>query len=381
MIPWSINPAWFALLAFAVPALTWLGFAWRQALAEDPHRARRAGIRELRRLLARVRRLRSAPRPQDLHGWCRATARAWGVRVSAPCAREISVALQTHTGNVAVTSTWHELWCATERGLYAPDGTTPPDWLDRAASAAASMEVPRRERWFPNRLAHWLPGLVIGMLTAVASPSPAFAEGTVEAHLTVATSEMQAGHWNAAVAHATAAFVRSPSSTATQETLRAALQQAGSADPVLRRLLFGATYQRMPALFSPGAWQRVALVASVIIAAAFAALVTALYARNRRRQLSLIGSSTAVVGVALFLTAISGWNAYGALNDPTAAILLRTVNVSPVPTDLVPEQETSPVPAGSVVVTSRSFLGWLQIRSGSSPTSGWVRANAVLPCY
>ena len=52
-IPWSFHPAWFLLLAFGLPALTWLGLAWKRALDEDPHRLRRAGLRQVRRLLAR----------------------------------------------------------------------------------------------------------------------------------------------------------------------------------------------------------------------------------------------------------------------------------------------------------------------------------------
>src|ERR1700730_5517025 len=59
--PWSFSPAWFVLLAGGVPGITWLGLAWKRALDEDPHRLRRAGIRELRRLLARVRRSKSSP--------------------------------------------------------------------------------------------------------------------------------------------------------------------------------------------------------------------------------------------------------------------------------------------------------------------------------
>ena len=407
--PWSFNPAWFALLGLAVPGLVWLGFAWKRALEEDPHRLRRAGIRDLRRLLNGIRRSRTSLQSRDLHGWCRAAARTWGVRVSAPSAGEMSHAMHTLTGDAALTSTWRELWHVTERGLYAAEATPPPDWLDRASSAAAKVEVPRRERWFPNRLGHWLPTLAVTALVitcivpAAVKAAPAedadalttAALGAAQpealkalhanwndwaAHHNVAAYQIQEGNWNAAVAHATAAFVQHPSSEATRDNLRFALMQSGTMDPVLRRLLFGAAYQRAPALLSPTGWQRLALVASLILAAGLTARVIALYVSKRRAFLRLVGGSGLAAGLVLLIASGTAWSAYGALNQPAAGILIQSVNLSPVPTELVPEQETSPAPAGSVVLTQRSFLGWRQVSVGDN-ASGWVRVNAVMPFY
>ena len=408
--PWAFNPAWFALLGIAVPGLTWLGFAWRRAFEEDPHRLRRSGIRELRRLLNGIRRSRSSLQARHLHGWCRAAARTWGVRVSAPSAGEMSHAMHTITGDAGLTSTWRELWHATERGLYAADAAPPSDWLDRASSAAAKVEVPRRERWFPNRLGHWLPTMAVTGLamTCIVSGSaraafaePAEASKAAElsaaqpaalkalhanwndwaAHHNVAAFQIQQANWNAAVAHATAAFVQHPSSEATRDNLRFALMQTGTMDPVLRRLLFGAGYQRFPALLSPTGWQRVALMAGLLVAAGLTALVITLYVSKRRPHLRLIGGSGLAAGVVLFVGTGAAWNAYGDLNQRDAGILLQSVNLSPAPTELVPDQETSPAPAGSVVLTHRSFLGWRQVSTGENNVSGWVRVNAVMPFY
>jgi hypothetical protein len=157
--------------------------------------------------------------------------------------------------------------------------------------------------------------------------------------------------------------------------------QAGTMDPVLRRLLFGAGYQRIPALLSPAGWQRVAFLSSLLIAAGLTALVIALYVSKSRAPLRLIGGSGLAVGIVLFAAAGAAWNAYGDLNQPDAGILLQSVNLSPAPTELVPEQETSPAPAGSVVLTRRSFLGWRQVSVGDNNVSGWVRVNAVMPFY
>ena len=272
--PWAFSPLWFTFVAVGVPALTWLALAWKRAFELDPNRLRRAGVRELQRLLRKLRRSGSSPRLQDLHGWCRATARAWNVRVSAPTAAELSRALHSISGDATVAATWRDLWRATERGLYAAEAAPPSGWLERASSAAAGVAVPKRERWFPNRLAHWLPSVAAAVLVAAGvsclvttgvalaeQPETAANDALREAlpaarkalrenwndwaaHHNFAAFQAERGNWNIAVAHASAAFAQNPSATVTRESLRAALEQTGAVDPVLRRLIFGAAYQR-----------------------------------------------------------------------------------------------------------------------------------------
>jgi hypothetical protein len=399
--PWSFSPGWFVLLAVGVPGVTWLGLAWKRALDEDPQRLRRSGIRELRRLLTRVRRSRPSLQPLHLHDWCRAAARTWGVRAAAPTAGEVTQSLHALTGDATLTSTWRELWSVTERGLYAADATPPPDWLERTSSAAARIAVPKRERWLPNRLGHWLPSIA-AVLVVIACSASGPASAAVEksqqeaqqaavralhahwndwaAHYNIAAVQIQEGNWNFAVAHATAAFLQHPSSAANRDNLRFALQQAGTMDPNLRRLLYGAWYQRFPTLLSPAGWQHLALAASLILAAGLTGMVLALYVASNRRYLTTGGRSGLAAGALLLITAVMAWNAYGALNKPDAGILLESVNLNPSPTELVPEQETSPATAGSVVLPRGSFLGWQQVSLGEN-ASGWIRKNAVMPFY
>ncbi|MEJ1966083.1 MAG: VWA domain-containing protein [Gammaproteobacteria bacterium] len=78
--PWDFSPIWFVLLSVVLPAVLWAALAWRRALEEDPYRLRRAGSRELRRLLTRLQRGGGTPLPVDLHAWFQAAARTWGVR-------------------------------------------------------------------------------------------------------------------------------------------------------------------------------------------------------------------------------------------------------------------------------------------------------------
>ena len=416
--PWAFSPLWFVLLAIAIPAIAWATCAWRRAFAEDPNRIRRAGVREMRRLLAGMRRSRSSPQSRHLHAWLRATARTWGVGVSAPTAAEVSTALHAITGDAAVTSKWRELWRATEQGLFAANAKPPEGWLEKASSAAASVRMPKRERPFPNRLGHWLPSIT-AMVAVAASVVPGAARAELSegaavsdshlieaqaaaqaalksnwndwaAHHNVAAARIQEADWNVAIAHATASFLQQPASPATRETLHAVLEQTQTADPRLRLMLSGAWYERIPALLSAAGWQRVALASSLLLAIALSTLVLALYVPSTsslaikgysiRRVMLCTGRGGVALGVLLFGLAVVGWSGYGAMNRPDAAILLQNVNLSPAPTDLIPVEETSPFPAGTVVLAQRSFLGWQQVTIGEN-TSGWIRHNAVMPIY
>jgi len=424
-IPWSFHPAWFLLLAFGLPALTWLGFAWKRALDEDPHRLRRAGLRQVRRLLARVGRGQNMPQPAHLHGWCQAAARTWGIRVSTPTRGQVSGSLHTLTGEDETTR-WLELWCSAERALYAAGGGPPTDWLARASAAAARVQLPKRERWLPDRLAHWLPrrasafavGLAIGCAALLATHDIARADQTSAttspqapaagaqqtqpslslqdqqaaaqamrlhwndwaAHYNIAAAQIAQGNWNYAVAHAATAFLLDPTFGANRDNLRFAIQQSGSMDPTLRRLLYGPWFQQFPGLLSPAGWQRASLFASLVLAAAFSALIVMLYLPARRRALSLGGRYGLAAGGALMVVALVAFNDYGMLAHANSGILVEPVNLSPSPTELVPEAETIPASAGTVVLPERSFLGWRQVSPGVN-VSGWVRDNAMMPFY
>lgn len=406
--PWSFNPAWLLLLALAVPGVAWAGCAWKRALDTDPVRIRRSGIRELRRLLGKLGRGRVTPQPQHLQAWLRASARAWGVRVSAPTASELSRATESFTGDTSVTSKWRELWSAAERGLFAADAKPPQDWLEQARTAAAGIEVPPRQHRFPNRIGYWLPSTAATMLLALAvgaaclNPGPAQADADAAAaaadeaqvaamkavdadwsdwaaHYNLAAIHIRHERWNDAIAQATVAFLQNPSAGITRDNLRFALAQAQSVDPTLRRLLFGSWYQRVPVLFSAAGWQKLAVFASLLLAAGLTALVFRLYAPKRRAML-IAGGSGLVLGALLLGTSIASWNAYGALHEASACILVQHANLSPAPTDLVPTEETSPAAAGTIVQTQRSFLGWTQI-AVDRDHAGWVRRNAVMPVY
>ncbi len=428
--PWSISPFWFIALALGIPGLLWLGFAWRRALLECPNRVRRAGVKEMRRLLKSLRRTNTPPHPAHLHAWLRASARVWDVRTSAPCGSEISQAAHRLTGDAAVSSRWRDLWQTTEHDLYGPDVSPTRAWLEDATSVAATVEMPKRERFFPNRLGHWLPAVAGVLLVVVmagsqaiadvpwsapvetntASPAPApnassappemTSEAPLElapevadeaqaalnanwndwaAHRNLAAYQTQQGELNPAIAHAAAAFVQHPTGADTRDALLAALGETETVDRSLRRLLSGAWYQRAPTLLSPAGWQRFALFAALLTAAGLCVMILSLYS-PARDVVSWTGRAVAGLGALSLIASLASWNAYGAFNRPEAAMLIQNANVSPVPTDLIPTEETSPLSAGSVVVAGGSFLGWRKVEA-EPEISGWVRGNVLMPLY
>ncbi|MFC4307909.1 hypothetical protein ACFPN2_02340 [Steroidobacter flavus] len=425
--PWSLSPFWFIALAVAIPVLLWLGLAWRRALLECPNRVRRAGVKEMRRLLKSLGRTDTPPRPAHLHAWLRASARVWDIRTSAPCVSEISQAARTISGDSTVSSRWRELWQTTERGLYGPDSDPTREWLQQATNVAATVDMPKRQRFFPNRLGHWLPSFAGAALVVIligsqaiadvpwsappAETSSAAMEASPEdppeplapdvaenaqaaldhhwtdwaAHRNLAAYQVQQGELNLAIAHATAAFVQHPTGSETRDVLLTALGETEIVDRNLSRLLSGPWYQRAPTLLSPAGWQRLALFAALVAAAGFCVMVVSLYSPAHRPQSSrdiVVWTSrgVAALGAIVLIASIVCWNAYGAFNQPEAAMLVQNTNVSPVPTDLVPAEETSPLSAGTVVVAGRSFLGWRQVE-GEREISGWVRGNALMALY
>jgi hypothetical protein len=130
---------------------------------------------------------------------------------------------------------------------------------------------------------------------------------------------------------------------------------------------------------SPAQWQRLALFASLVLAAGLTLLVLHMY-RPLQRPLLFSARGVIAAGALVLLMSAQGWGTYERLADPRAAILVQSLEISPEPSDLTPREKSSPALAGSIVQMRRGFLTWQQVQVREDLT-GWVRRDTLMPFY
>jgi hypothetical protein len=136
-------------------------------------------------------------------------------------------------------------------------------------------------------------------------------------------------------------------------------------------------------LLSPVGWQRLGFAGALLAGSGLCALVLQLYGARRQRVLQIGGRWAVLLGVLPLVVSVMAWNTWGDLHRPNVAMLVEGVNLSPAPTELVNDRETSPAGAGSLALSQASFLGWRQAQLVGVPgkVSGWTRAPFVMPLY
>lgn len=395
-LPWGMPPLLLLVPALLLPALVWLGLAWRDAYATEPMRLRRQGVRELQRLRDQLQ--QAVPTPAQLRRCQRAIAAAWDVRSAAPTPDEIAAAVMTIHGNETEADRWRVLWQESERALYAADAWLAANWSGDFAVAVTTLAMPERQQPYPSQRRHWLPQAVaLAMVAVVLTPimgqaSDAPITDTARwqqalaldardwaAHRNLARQQLaEQGPLNAAAAHALASFLLHADADA-RAVLDEALLQAGVGEPLLQTLFVEPQLKGLPAMQAPSGWEQFAVLAAAVLVVGLSLCLAGLYRRHRWRWISG-GVVVAMVGLGALIAAQLGWSAYGDLRHADVAMLLQPANLYPEPTDLVPQEETAPLPAGAVVRIRHGFLGWLQVQhAGQAP--GWVRRNAVMPLY
>ena len=410
--PWAVDPALFVSIFFVFPALVWIACAWWHVWWSDPYRERRSAVRELRRLTKKLVSGASPPQARELHAWLQITARAWGIRCSAPTTRDLVTVQSAAAVDPQLQAQWINLWNAAEHSLYGDKTPLPHDWLRSSHAAASTLTVPSQVRAWPNEYRDWWPAaLTVVALMSIFPPGWSQAAAPTEmaakslrelelsaadalsrgwsnpqAHQIIATARLEREDWGVALAHATAAFAQAPDASA-HATLMRALEQNEPAARELRPLMVSKGLGALPRQLSPATWQRVALGAACLAAMMLALLVLSLYLRHpvlrdsrRRHRLQWLVGGVAAFCLLAFGASANSWRAWGALANPQAAVVLRSTNLLPIPTDLLPEEETAPLLGGTVIAIEGRFLGWRKIATGEG-NSGWVRRQALRPLY
>jgi hypothetical protein len=192
----------------------------------------------------------------------------------------------------------------------------------------------------------------------------------------------QLNDWPTATAHWTAAFLLNPREPSIRANLRLALTHLDGTDPELRRIVEGSWLDRTITVLSPAEWQRLFIGGGVLVALALTLLVTTLYTPQGRKWRSRVGLIAVPLGVLASVVGLTGKILYGPLGQPDAGLVASSSELRSIPTELTEHQQTSPISAGAVVVSERSFLGgaWQRVEVAHT-AGGWLRRETIVPFY
>lgn len=381
-----------ALLVF------WFGLALRRAQRSDPALPRRLARRRLAQTVSAIAQSDEADRRGLLLRWQHDTAVLWQLSHAAPPARALP------------DPVWAALWVDADRALYGATAAVPSDWVARAQEALVAKEVPRFKPWrlfLPQNLMPFAAALAvtaivstgIGAAESAAPRDPlvayrsgdfAAAEKFWRARLAEKPSDWIARHNLAlalaqqerpgdSAAHATAAFVQQPRDKSVRWHFAMSADRAGFAPGQLGAFLRDEPVASVAQLASPAGWQFVLIGCAVFAAIAIGWVLANAYGR-RRRIVTWIAALAAGLGVLAGVAAVAGWHAYGIAADARAVMVPRPGTLRSIPTEADTAQKTTALPAGSLAIADKTFLGWTRLAFENGQT-GWIRKEDIVPLW
>lgn len=382
LLAWLLVPV-PVLLAF------WSWLAIRRAQQTDPLRPRREARA---RLAATLAQLRTTTSPQLLLGWQRDTAVLWQLSHAAPPATALTDAA------------WSTLWRESDRALYGTQSQLPSDWTARAEAALTAKRVPgfnALRLFLPRNLFPFAALLVFALLLPsslpAAEPAADYAAGKFPAaekswrdalaktptdwtaHHNLSLALAQQDKAGEAAAHAAAAFVQNPAHPAVQWHLAHAVEKAGFAPAPLAPFIKPGGGQKIAMLASPAQWQFLLIGSAFAGALALAWMLANSYGRRSGLILSLAWTAL-ILSFCTAVMSLGCWQTYATAADTSAAVIWRPGMLRSIPTEADTAQKTTALPAGSVGLTSKTFLGWTQLTFENGQT-GWVRKDDLVPLW
>jgi len=333
---------------------------------------------------------------------------------------------------------WAALWAEADRALYGGDAVLPDNWLVRAEAALEATLVPpwrqsslfRARNLFPwlgaqagNRIADTgksaavvIVALIIFLsgirypVSAMAAeggqpqtlryyPNPVAAYnagdfGAAEqawratiartpndwiARHNLALALAQQDHWPEAAAHWTSAFLLDPRNPSVRWHLALGYERAGYTPPDLGEFALPSGPHLLARLASPAEWQWLLVAAGAIVALGVLLLLLRGY-RPPSRWLRPAALTALGAGLVLAAAAVTSLHFYGDAVNPRAAIVWHQVLLRSIPTEADTQQKTSSLPAGSLAVVDKDFLGWARLAFANGQT-GWVRQDDIVWLY
>jgi hypothetical protein len=181
----------------------------------------------------------------------------------------------------------------------------------------------------------------------------------------------QQDRWGEAAAQAAAAFVQAPGTPATGRQLVTTGDKAGFIPEPLDVILRQGPAESLARMQSPGAWQRIGIGASALLAASLALLLLAAYGLARRAWAVPAASLLALASLVAGLCSFVGYRAYGITADTRTVVIWSTGVLRSIPTEADVSQKTTPLPAGSTAIADKAFLRWIRVSFPNGQT-GWI---------
>ena len=387
LIYWLLAPV-FCFFAF------WLFLAIRRAQQTDPLRPRREARARLAATLGKISKAGDTDRAARLLDWQHDAALLWQIPHAAPPAAALP------------DPAWQTLWLESDRALYSTDAQLPTGWIARAEAALAAKPVPSfspLRLFLPQNLLPFVAAFAFVLLVpsllraAETDGAPAYRRGdfaaaekswaaALAANPTDATARYnlslalaQQDRWGEAAAHAAASFVQDPSNPPARWQLALSCEKAAYVPAPLAGFLPSGPTQSLAEFASPGVWQLALIASSFAVAAALALLLLNPYLRRSRVR---AWSALALLGVSVLvaLSAAASLHAYGTTADSRAVIAWRAGTLRSIPTESDTTQKTVPLPAGSIAVADKTFLGWTRLAFDNGQT-GWVRKEDLIALW
>ena len=407
----------FLAAPFTLLLAFWVWLAIRRAQQTDPVRPRREARARLTATLAKLRSPSSLQlSPSDVNAqqqplllrWQHDTAILWQLTHAAPPASALLTAADATPSSRSApspdASVWSTLWQESDRALYGPSAALPSDWIARAEAALVAKRVPGfnpLRLFLPRNLlpfaALLLLALVLPSPISAAEPTADYTSGKFPAaekswrealaknptdwiaHHNLSLALAQQDKAGEAAAHAAAAFVQNPAHPAVRWHLAHISEKAGYAPPPLAPFLRPTAQQTLAALASPATWQRLLIASACLAALSLAGLLARTFG-NRSHLLAIASFTLLPLSILLAVSASIGWQTYANTADTTAVVAWRAGTLRSIPTEADTTQKTTALPAGSVALVTKTFLGWHQLTFDNGQT-GWVRKDELVPLW
>ena len=338
---------------------------------------------------------------------------------------------------------WTALWIEADRALYGESHALGEKWVERAEAALAATPVPRWQLFSlfePRNLLPWTAGspgrvrnpatgklftIVTLLVLACGFRDPVSAATTEESRTPDATTRplnyysgplaaysagdfsaaeqgwrtviarkptdwvarhnlglalAQQGHWPEAAAQWTSAFLLNSRNESVRWHLMLGYERAEYTPTGLGEFVQASGPHLLARLASPAEWQWLLVVAGLLFTVGLLLFLLRAY-RAAANGWTRPAAFTALGAAGLLLLcAVASLHFYGDAADPRAAIAWHQVLLRSIPTEADTQQKTSSLPAGSLGIVDKGFLGWVRLAFPNGQT-GWVRQEDIVWLY